>query len=188
MPSEWGRLPPSSGTPESCLPLPCLSAFTLLLELLAVREPPRERERVARGAEGSVRVPWVEAGCTPASDSGTSKDLPSCHLPLGCSSNAAAPHHPHSIASRSSHHSWCCVGARVVPQLPGQAFSLRKGLPGPRCVHGEQQWGQGMARRPGYGWQAGGCLCRLGGALVSEGCLSPVLAWSLLKGARGNKR
>lgn len=153
-----------------------LPAFALLLELTAVGEPCRGWEWVVGGAEGSVTMPWHEAGRTPAPDSSPSEDLLMCHLPLGCSSNAAAPHHPRSTASHSSPRSWCHAGGRVVPQLPGRAFSLRKGLPGPRCVRGEQQWGQGMARRSGHGWEAGGCLCQLGGALISGSCLSPACA------------
>ena len=149
-----------------------LPAFALLPELTAAREPRREQEPVVGGAEGSVGMPWHEAGCTPASDGSTSEDLPVCHHPLGCSSNAAAPHHPCSTASCSSPCSWCHAGGRVVPQLPGRAFSLRKGLPGPWCVHGEQQWGQGTARRSGHGWEARGWLCWLGGALISGSCVS----------------
>lgn len=105
-----------------------LPAFALLPELTATGEPRREREWVVGDAEGSVGMPWHEVGRTPAPDSGTSEDLLVCHHPLGCSSSAAAPHHPRSTASSSLPRSWCCARAGLSPSSPSWSFSLRKGF------------------------------------------------------------
>lgn len=162
--------------PPRVLSAAALPAFALLPELTAMGELRREREWVVGDAEGSVGMPWHEVGRTPAPDSGTSEDLLVCHHPLGCSSSAAAPHHPRSTASSSLPRSWCCARAGLSPSSPSWSFSLRKGFPDPRCVHGGQRWGQSMARRSGHGWEAGGCLCWLAGSLISGSCLSPAPA------------
>lgn len=136
-------------------------------------------------------VPGCPGMRPPASEGGTSEDLPACHLPLECSSSAAAPHHPCCTMSCSPPGSWCRARGGVVPQLLGCTFTFRKGLPGPWCLHREQQWGQGRARIVRTWLESWGCFVSAWGCPDFRELLESkqlVLAQSPLKGPGGDKR